>query len=102
MATIEARSEAAAAAAEIPAVPGFPPVTQWRLVIALTLIAMLALLDKYALSLLVQPLKADLGLNDTEVGLAVGTAFAIANIAIGIPAGLVGAAPPPPPVLIRL
>lgn len=63
------------------------PADEWRLVIALTLIAMLAMLDRYALSLLVQPLKADLGLTDTEVGIAVGAGFAIANIAISIPAG---------------
>lgn len=65
----------------------WPARTEWRMVIALTIIAMLALLDKYALSLLVQPLKWDLGLSDTQVGIAVGAAFAIANIAVGIPAG---------------
>lgn len=64
-----------------------PAIAEWRMVVALTVIAMLALLDKYALSLLVQPLKADLGLTDTQVGIAVGAAFAIANIAVGIPAG---------------
>jgi len=60
---------------------------QWRIVMALTLLAMLALLDKYALSLLVEPLKKDLRLTDTQVGLAVGAAFAVANIAAGLPAG---------------
>lgn len=65
-----------------------PPVQrQWRMVGALTLLTMLAMVDKYALSLLVQPLKTDLGLSDTEVGLAVGAAFAVANIAAGLPAG---------------
>ncbi len=60
---------------------------EWRMVAALTAISMLALLDKYALSLLIGPLKVDLNLSDTQVGIAVGAAFAVANIAIGIPAG---------------
>ncbi len=61
--------------------------TERRMVVILTFIAMLALLDKYALSLLVQPIKSDLGLSDAQVGLAVGAAFAVANIAAGLPAG---------------
>jgi MFS family permease len=64
-----------------------PVGAQWRMVGALTAIAMLALLDKNVLSLLVEPLKISLHLTDAKVGLAVGAAFAVAHIAIGIPAG---------------
>lgn len=67
--------------------PGLSPAGQWRIVIALTLISMLALIDKYALSLLVEPIRHDLRISDTQISLIVGTAFAISNIAIGIPAG---------------
>jgi MFS family permease len=60
---------------------------EWRMVGALTSIAVLAMLDRHALSLFVGPLKADLGLSDAQVGAAVGTGFAIAHVAVTLPAG---------------
>jgi hypothetical protein len=48
---------------------------------------MLALIDKNILALLVVPLKADLGISDTEIGLVIGLAFALANLGIVLPAG---------------
>lgn len=43
--------------------------------------------DRYVLSLLIQPIKADLGLSDTSVSLLHGFAFAIFYTLLGIPIG---------------
>ncbi|WGM45946.1 hypothetical protein KOAAANKH_00811 [Brevundimonas sp. NIBR10] len=60
---------------------------QWWLVGCLTVFAMLAMVDKNIITLLVLPIKRDLGLSDTQIGLIIGTAFAVSNLVIGIPAG---------------
>jgi MFS transporter, Spinster family, sphingosine-1-phosphate transporter len=75
--------------------PGSPPVVigdrdrlpQWWLVICLTALMILAQIDKYTLSLLVGPIKADLKLGDAQVSLIIGAAFALANIVASAPAG---------------
>ncbi len=59
----------------------------WWMVICLTILSMLAQIDKTVLTLLVAPIKADLGLSDTEMGLVVGLAFAVANFSVALPAG---------------
>ncbi len=43
--------------------------------------------DRYILSLLIAPVKADLGLTDTQVSLLIGFAFAIFYTGMGIPIG---------------
>lgn len=43
--------------------------------------------DRYILGLLVEPIKADLGLSDTQMGLLIGPAFAILYAAAGLPLG---------------
>ena len=48
---------------------------------------MLAQIDKTVLALLVSAIKADLHLSDTQMGLVVGFAFAVANFSITLPAG---------------
>jgi MFS transporter, Spinster family, sphingosine-1-phosphate transporter len=60
---------------------------QWRVVACLTVLSMLAMLDKNVMTLLVAGIKTDLGLTDTQVGLIIGLAFAVANFAISVPAG---------------
>jgi MFS family permease len=60
---------------------------QWRVVACLTVLSMLAMLDKNVMTLLVAGIKADLGLSDTQVGLIIGLAFAVANFAVSVPAG---------------
>jgi MFS transporter, Spinster family, sphingosine-1-phosphate transporter len=60
---------------------------QWRVVACLTVLSMLAMLDKNVMTLLVAGIKADLGLTDTQVGLIIGLAFAVANFAVSVPAG---------------
>jgi len=57
------------------------------LVAVLTVASMLAYIDKNIVSLMVIAIQKDLGLRPAQVTLALGTAFAIANILISIPAG---------------
>ena len=60
---------------------------QWWLVACLLLVGVLAQIDKTVLTLLVGPIKRDMALSDTEIGLIVSAAFAVANLGISIPAG---------------
>lgn len=60
---------------------------QWRLVGSLTAIGALALIDKNIVLLLVTPIKVDIGLSDTQIGLIIGLAFALVNICASLPAG---------------
>jgi MFS transporter, Spinster family, sphingosine-1-phosphate transporter len=63
------------------------PARQWRLVIFLMLLMMLATIDRQIISLLTNPIKATLGLTDTQISIIYGAAFALANIAFTLPAG---------------
>lgn len=47
----------------------------------------LSFIDRYMLSLMVQPIKADLGLSDTEVGLLSGVAFGLFYAVAHVPMG---------------
>ena len=60
---------------------------QWWLVLALMLAATVAVIDRSILSLLVDPIKSELGFSDTQMGLIFGLAFAIANVLFTLPAG---------------
>lgn len=60
---------------------------QWGLVVTLTILSMLAQLDKNILVLMVAPIQKSYGVGDVEISFLIGAAFAIANIAVGIPAG---------------
>ncbi|HPE32301.1 MAG TPA: MFS transporter [Parvularculaceae bacterium] len=58
------------------------------LVVLLLSVAMaFSLVDRFALSLLFEPIKADLGLSDTRLGLLHGVAFGIFYAAVGLPLG---------------
>lgn len=63
------------------------PMRQAWLVAALTLVSMLAMIDKNVITLLVPHIKRDLGITDTQVGLVIGVAFALTNVLVAIPAG---------------
>jgi len=63
------------------------PASQWRLVAILTVIVMLSAVDRQALSLLVDPIKADLKLSDGQMGLLIGAAMAVTGLLVGPPAG---------------
>lgn len=63
------------------------PASQWRLVAILTLIVMLSAIDRQALALLVDPIKADLELTDGQMGVLIGAAMAVTGLLVGPPAG---------------
>ena len=63
------------------------PLYAWYVVFALTLIYMLSYMDRQILSLLVAPMKRDLGISDTQVGLLQGLAFGLFYTLVGLPLG---------------
>lgn len=73
--------EAPAASAE--AYP--PPREAWYCVSILALAVMVNFLDRGILNLLIEPIKADLGLSDTQISLIVGAAFTIFYAIFGWP-----------------
>ena len=60
----------------------------WYVVILLTCAYILSYLDRWVMSLLVELIKADLGLSDTELGLMGGLAFALFYTGRGIPVAM--------------
>ncbi|MBL8628779.1 MAG: MFS transporter, partial [Rhodospirillaceae bacterium] len=60
---------------------------QWWLVFCLLFLMMLGTIDRQIVSLLVNPIKEDLGLTDTQISIVYGAAFALANLAFTLPAG---------------
>lgn len=61
-----------------------PPRTAWYAVLVLFFAYLLSYIDRQILSMLVGPIKADLGLTDTQVSLLHGLAFAICFTVLGI------------------
>jgi MFS family permease len=59
----------------------------WYVVFALTAIYMLSFMDRQILSLLVTPMKRDLGISDTRVGLLGGLAFGLFYTLVSLPLG---------------
>ncbi len=59
----------------------------WYVVVLLTLAYILSYLDRWIMSLLVELIKADLDLSDTQMGLLLGFAFALFYATMGIPIG---------------
>ena len=57
------------------------------MVILMTIAYMFSFIDRYILGLLIDPIKADLGLSDTQIGLLLGPAFAIFYATMGLPLG---------------
>ncbi|MCL4776528.1 MAG: MFS transporter [Gammaproteobacteria bacterium] len=63
------------------------PAYAWYVVIVLTLGYVVSFLDRQIFALLVQPIREDLGLSDTQVSLVGGLAFALFYTLLGIPIG---------------
>jgi len=63
------------------------PTYAWYVVAVLLLAYTLSFIDRMILSLLVGPIKADLGISDTQMSLLMGFAFAIFYSGLGIPLG---------------
>jgi MFS family permease len=59
----------------------------WGVVIALALTAVLSYTDRQVMSLLVDPIKAALHIDDTRMSLLLGTAFAMVYGIVGLPMG---------------
>ena len=59
----------------------------WGMVILLMIAYVFSYTDRVILSILVEPIKADLNLSDTQVGLLLGPAFAIFYATMGLPFG---------------
>lgn len=70
------------AAGEYPA-----PAYGWYVVAVLTVAYVFSFLDRQILSLLVEPMKRDLHLSDTQISLLQGMAFALCNVLVGLPLG---------------
>jgi len=60
----------------------------WKAVAALSAFYVLAILDRVILSMMIGPIKADLGIHDFQVGLLIGLSFALTYVLCGIPFGL--------------
>lgn len=60
----------------------------WAIVFILMLTMVFSLVDRFAISLLVEPIKADLGLSDRDIGLLSGIAFGIFYACMGLPMGV--------------
>jgi len=75
-------------AAEPPSDGGYPrPVYAWTVVAILIGAAILSYTDRQVLSLLVDPIRHDLGVSDTQVSLLLGSAFALIYGVAGLPLG---------------
>ncbi|MDG2005499.1 MAG: MFS transporter, partial [Novosphingobium sp.] len=61
--------------------------TSWWMLAVLLLFYTLSLIDRGAISLLVVPIQADLGLDDIDMGIVLGPAFAISYAIFGLPMG---------------
>jgi MFS family permease len=65
------------------------PFYAWTVVAILIATAILSYTDRQVLSLLVDPMRSDLGIGDTEISLLLGTAFAVVYGVAGIPLGYI-------------
>ena len=63
------------------------PTTAWYMVALLTIAYILSYMDRSILGLLVESVKNDLNLTDTQIGLLLGPAFAIFYATTGVPLG---------------
>lgn len=61
----------------------------WYVVFVLMICYTLSFIDRQILSLLVRPIKQDLGISDTQIGLLQGLAFALFYTLLGLPIGRV-------------
>jgi MFS transporter, Spinster family, sphingosine-1-phosphate transporter len=63
------------------------PIRQWWLVGSVAILMMLSSIDRNVMSLLIQSIKTDLQLTDTEVSLLMGISYALVHTVIIIPSG---------------
>ena len=63
------------------------PARAWWAVAVLTFTYIVSFVDRTILGLLIEPIKADLALSDTQIGLVQGLAFGVFYAAMGLPLG---------------
>ena len=61
----------------------------WYVLGVLTVVYIFNIADRYVISTLIEPIKADLHLSDTAIGFLTGTALAIFYTGMGIPLGMI-------------
>ena len=59
----------------------------WYVASLLSFVYVLSYVDRYILSLLIEPIKSSLSLTDFEIGLLIGPAFVILFVTVGLPVG---------------
>ena len=64
-----------------------PPAVGWYATLVLALLYWLSILDRFIISLMVDPIKRDLGINDVQFGMLHGLAFALTYSLLGLAAG---------------
>ncbi len=78
----------ATGAVTTPAAEPWPrPAIAWYAVVILVVAFILSFIDRIIIAMLVDPLKQDLGLSDTQLGWLQGLAFAVFYAAVGLPIG---------------
>lgn len=82
MPTKDADAQESGSAREYPA-----PIVAWSAVAVLFVLGAVAFLDRQIISLMVDPIRADLGVNDFEISLLQGFAFAFCYALMGLPLG---------------
>lgn len=63
------------------------PLYSWYVVAVLTLVYLFSFMDRQILSLLIEPIRADLGISDTQISLLGGIAFALCHSTAALPLG---------------
>ena len=81
----DAAAGALPAAAEVPGDPSYGTRQAWGMVLALTLVNVMAQVDRFAMTLLVTPMQKELGLNDTQTGLIGGLVTGVFYALAGLP-----------------
>lgn len=66
---------------------GVSPLRAWLSVAALSVAYLFSIMDRHILILVIEPIKTDLAISDTQVSLITGLAFAIIYTVAGIPLG---------------
>ena len=74
-----------AAAIATPARPAASPAYAWFVVAVLCVAGIVSYIDRQVINLLVEPIKADFGINDTQIGLLQGFSFVVFYAVLAIP-----------------
>lgn len=58
---------------------------RWYVLLVLTLVYALSIADRFVMSTLIEPIKADLGLSDSSIGFLTGSSLAVFYVTAGLP-----------------